>query len=106
MKEPNHEGTEKKVFRKSPWRFAFLAAGVFGLWGLLQPLAAKALYLVLRDPVLLTKHAASIGIIGGADGPTAIFVTGQSPAVRWLSLLLVVIGVLGYLRLGRCRPED
>ena len=28
-------------------------------------------------------HSCSIGIIGGADGPTAIFVTGPGP-VPWI----------------------
>ena len=34
------------------------------------------------------SEAASIGIIGGADGPTAIFVTGRFP---WEILLLAVV---------------
>ena len=40
----------------------------------------------------------SIGIIGGADGPTAIFVTG-SPAGLVLALLLIaaVIGAVIWL---------
>ena len=38
-------------------------------------------------------NAATIGIIGGADGPTAVFVTGRFP---WEILLLaaVCIGAL------------
>ena len=34
------------------------------------------------------KEAASIGIIGGADGPTAIFVTSNT---NWLSILGVIV---------------
>ena len=41
--------------------------------------------------------AVTIGIIGGADGPTAIFVTGPSPAL-WLKILfaaaIVAAGIL------------
>ena len=37
------------------------------------------------------KEAASIGIIGGADGPTAVFVTGN-PA--WLIAAVVVVVVV------------
>ena len=36
------------------------------------------------------NEAVSIGIIGGADGPTAVFVTGRFP---WESILLVVISI-------------
>lgn len=34
----------------------------------------------------------SIGIIGGSDGPTAVFVTGTIP---WIKILLVAIAVIG-----------
>ncbi len=34
------------------------------------------------------KEAVSIGIIGGADGPTAIFVTGRFP---WEIILLAAV---------------
>lgn len=34
------------------------------------------------------REALSIGVIGGADGPTAVFVTGSSPF--WLELVCVV----------------
>lgn len=37
-----------------------------------------------------TKEATSIGVIGGADGPTAIFLTSN---VSWLSVC-VFIGIL------------
>ena len=36
------------------------------------------------------KEAYSIGIIGGADGPTAIFVTGRFP---WEILILLIAGI-------------
>lgn len=40
---------------------------------------------------ILDTSAASIGIIGGADGPTAIFITGQN---RWKPMAITVILVL------------
>lgn len=52
---------------------------------------------------MLTK-AVSIGIIGGADGPTAIFVTGPAP-VLWLKILLAAaIAAIGILFLV-CRNK-
>jgi Na+-transporting methylmalonyl-CoA/oxaloacetate decarboxylase beta subunit len=38
-----------------------------------------------------TSTAASVGIIGGADGPTAIFVTGHP---LWMIVLAVVAVVV------------
>ena len=48
---------------------------------------------------------ASIGIIGGADGPTAIFVTTSTgPGYDWLMWLLVlVMGVLGWWKLNHMK---
>ena len=40
------------------------------------------------------REAASIGIIGGADGPTAVFVTG-SPAWLIAAAALAVVVVAG-----------
>jgi Na+-transporting methylmalonyl-CoA/oxaloacetate decarboxylase beta subunit len=48
------------------------------------------------------SDASSIGIIGGADGPTTIFVSGSqyTPTINAIFTLLSVIGIL-YLILTR-----
>lgn len=38
----------------------------------------------------LHHHSASIGIIGGADGPTAVYVSSHVP---WATIALVAAGV-------------
>ena len=41
------------------------------------------------------KEAASIGIIGGADGPTAVFVAGNPTAMIAITVIAVlVIGIV------------
>lgn len=89
------------VYRKSPWRYVCLAVAVgCGLW--------LAWYLgVTWFARLLAGQAASLGVIGGADGPTAIFVT-SNPGFDWDLVImgaLVVAGVAGYWRLCRCKPK-
>ena len=42
--------------------------------------------------------AASIGIIGGADGPTAIFITGQFSWKPFLLFLIVVSACIYFIR--------
>ncbi|MBQ2911276.1 MAG: sodium ion-translocating decarboxylase subunit beta [Clostridia bacterium] len=37
----------------------------------------------------ICRNDASLGIIGGADGPTAIFITG--PGLPWLTIAINVI---------------
>ena len=53
--------------------------------------------------MIMRPQAATIGIIGGADGPTAIFVTGKfSPTLMGiLSLLGLIVGVIGFIVLGK-----
>ncbi len=49
------------------------------------------------------RYAASIGIIGGADGPTAIFVTSKPDLMHFAAAVLLVIaaGVLVFYILKR-----
>ena len=88
------------AYHKSPWRFASLGA------------AAAAL---LALPVLLTRHLtglpSSIGIIGGADGPTAIFVSSSVPIEQnWLDVIIacavLLLGVAGFFLLRRLPSKE
>ena len=51
---------------------------------------------------LNVNDASSIGIIGGADGPTAIYIADQS-SPHWITAILAVITIIGivYLVLER-----
>ncbi len=56
--------------------------------------------------ILLTfslTDAASIGIIGGADGPTSIFVAGRLSGVLWAVALLAVLAALVFLIIQKVR---
>ena len=81
-------------------RFAFAAIAAFGALGLLLDLAAWFIGTVLGGISFNVTRAASIGIIGGADGPTSIFVTAAAgPAwetVLWI--LMLAVGVWGFRR--------
>jgi Na+-transporting methylmalonyl-CoA/oxaloacetate decarboxylase beta subunit len=45
-----------------------------------------------------TKDASSIGIIGGADGPTAIFVSGHNNS-QWFTAVFALLTILGVIYL-------
>ena len=93
---PDHENKEKNG-RKNLWRIAFLAIGSVGLWKLLKMLAVRVLYLFWKNPYLTMGNAASVGIIGGADGPTAIFITTPDWASWIVPVILLGIGISGFL---------
>ena len=96
------EQMKEYVYRKSPWRYVFLALAILcALW--------LAWYLGLTMfTQIFANEAASLGVIGGADGPTAIFVT-TSPGFDWdivLATGLLIGGIAGFLRLRRCKPKQ
>ena len=99
-----NEQMKEFAYRKSPWRWLSLALAVFsglclvyhGLAGLLLVLFNKA-------------YNASIGIIGGADGPTSVFVTTTKlysglPAEA-IYVLLLIMGVVGFIALGKLKQK-
>ena len=96
----NAEMAEYAAPSGSPWRWLFLA---------LAALCAAWMVCSLV-PVLFTLSAsASVGVIGGADGPTAIFVTTRpQPALFAFtaggSALLACLSIYVVLRRGRPTP--
>ena len=96
---------EKTVNRKSPWRCVFLALAILaGLWLAVYRLAlGYARHIVDK----YATYSADVGIIGGADGPTAIFVTVGS-GFDWdllIAVAVLMVGIVGFLRLRRCGPK-
>lgn len=93
------------AYRKSPWRFLFAAAAIYGVLELLGSLAAWLLALLWTAPGFSVGEAASVGIIGGADGPTAVFVTTPGRASYLVPMAMVIIGIWGYRKLKRCQSK-
>jgi len=56
-----------------------------------------ALYLSYKFKIN-AKDAGSIGIIGGADGPTAIFVSGHNNS-HWFTAIFALLAILGVIYL-------
>ena len=99
-----NEQMKDYAYRKSPWRFLFLGiAAIGGVRLLYDGFVSLIGYFLLRRQ---SGGAATIGIIGGADGPTAVFVT--TPAWTrsvWMAALFIV-GMAGYLLLRRCKAKS
>lgn len=84
------------AFRKSPLRFVCLGAAVL------------ALLAGLLKTVTHLRGFASVGVIGGADGPTEIFIAGPQ-IFDWADVIaagiVLVLGLIGYLLLRRLPPK-
>lgn len=83
----------------SDWKWGSLGfAGICGLGLIYQRFRG-----LLLAKFFLPKEAATIGIIGGADGPTAIFVTSKLPPdiSHFLLILGFIVGVVGFLILRK-----
>ena len=108
-----NEQMKEFAYRKSPWRFLFAAAAAYGAAQLLGGIWAGLLYLWYRIQAgfqvmgvgISIAESSSIGIIGGADGPTAIFVTTPGWMHYILPVLALVIGIWGFLRLRKCKQK-
>ncbi|MBQ8834779.1 MAG: sodium ion-translocating decarboxylase subunit beta [Oscillospiraceae bacterium] len=97
-----NEQMKEYAYRKSPWRFGCLAVSCLSAgwliwyWGIMSLLTGFTI-----------RESGSLGIIGGADGPTAIFVSTAIPnGIDWDIVLMVglfLVGIAGYFLLCR-RP--
>lgn len=104
-----NEQMKEFAYRKSPWRFAFLAVAVLaGLWLAAYRLALWLARIITGVSIMLSpSEASSVGIIGGADGPTAIFLTTSS-GFDWDLVIVaaVLVGcIFGFLRLRKWKPK-
>ena len=90
------------TYRKSPWRWACLGVSVLSVFCI----AYNGLRLLLLQ-LFNTVNNASIGIIGGADGPTSIFITtsaAPTPAAGIYALALVA-GIVGFMILSKLKQK-
>lgn len=100
-----NEQMKEYTYTKSPWRFAFLGAAVASGLYLLGRIITMVLVYVMTG-----SEAASIGVIGGADGPTAIFVTTtvDPPTVEMklvLGVIVLAASIFGFWKLSRMQRK-
>ena len=98
-----NEQMKEYAYKKSKWRWAALAAAAVAAVMLIFEGIIGLLVWLLN---LTVNEGSSLGIIGGADGPTAIFVTGVTTTgsgdFTWMVWLLVLLmGILGWWKLSR-----
>ena len=99
-----NEQMKEYAYTKSKWRWAALAGAVVAGGMLLFEGITELLVWLLNISV---NESNSLGIIGGADGPTAIFVTAAPRGYDWVlwALVLVMCGI-GWWKLSHCRSVD
>ena len=95
-----NEQMKEFAYAKSAWRWACLALAVVS--------ALAFLYKGVINMLVAALEHASLGIVGGADGPTVIFVT-QSPDSAVYSMLMsamiLVMIIAGFYYLGHMRKR-
>ena len=96
-----NEQMKEYAYAKSSWRWAALAAAGISA-AMLVFHGAQGLLVSLLN--LSVREQNSLGIIGGAEGPTAIFVTTTwTPADMIPWLILLVMGLIGWRMLSRMK---
>lgn len=97
-----NEQMKEYAYEKSPWRWLSLIVGVWGLMVFANNGITALLAKWLTESI---NNQASIGIIGGADGPTAVFVTTSPSAGNLIWALVALMGLLGFWYLGRMKKK-
>ena len=96
-----NEQLQEYTYHKSPWRFVCLIVAVLSAlwlagWGVGQAFVWS----------LTHRNNASVGIIGGADGPTAILVTTTNAFREGVAaLVLLIIGIVGFCLLRKMKKK-
>ena len=99
-----NEKMKEYAYIKSKWRWAALLGAVLAGGGLSLKGVMGLLAGLLNASV---NESAGVGIIGGADGPTAIFVTTAPGGVNWmLGAMVLAMCLLGWWKLGHCRQNN
>lgn len=98
-----NEQMKEFAYVRSPWRWACLALAVISALAFLY----KGVLNLLVAAITFAEKQ-SVGIIGGADGPTAIFVT-QAPENALYSMLMsalvLLMSIVGFYYLGHMRKK-
>ena len=99
-----NEQMKEYTYKKSPWRWACLILAVFSGLCLVYQGYANLLLILFNK-----ANNASIGIIGGADGPTSVFITTKTlysglPAEAIYAMLLVM-GLIGFIALSKMKQK-
>lgn len=97
----------EKESRRKCWYVLFLVLAFYGAVKLLGGLWVNLVYLGVQvwDHFSPQTMAVSIGVIGGADGPTAIFVTAPLWLHYLFPALMLITGICGLLKLKRNREK-
>ena len=98
-----NEQMKEFAYRKSLWRFFFAGVAAYGAAKILKLLLGQLLYWFMQIP--MRQETTSIGVIGGADGPTAVFVTSSPATGHIVAVVLLVVGIWGCFRLSRCKKK-
>lgn len=98
-----NEQMREFAYGKSPWRWLCLAMAVVSGLTLLFKGGMN-----LLTAMLTYAESQSIGIIGGADGPTAIFVTRPPESAIYgilMTALILAMSIVGFYYLGHMRKK-
>ncbi len=97
-----NEQMKEFTYVKSPWRWVCLVVAILCAIGLVwKGIIGLFVYTLTRG------ESASIGIIGGADGPTAIFVATNPATIGPIivPLILLILGLVGFYLLGHRKKK-
>ena len=102
--------SDGKIKKRAFGMLFFAICAVYGALKLLPGIWINVVYWACRGymeirSAFYPEEAYSIGIIGGADDPTAIFLTAPVWMHYVIPVAMLVVGICGYLRLRNCKRK-
>lgn len=110
--ESDRKGRKKEIFCwENLIMLLFAVCGIYGALKLLPGIWVNVIYWICRWTMdirseFYPNEAYSVGIIGGADGPTAIFLTTPVWIHYAVPVLMLIVGTWGFLRMRRCKGKS
>ena len=98
-----NEQMKEFAYSKSPWRWVCLALMIVSSLALIYKGGVN-----LLAAMLASAAQQSVGIIGSADGPTAIFVTQAPESAAYgifMAVLILLMSAVGFYSLGHIRKK-
>ena len=99
-----NEQMKEYAYIKSPWRWACFTLIVLCTLNLLY----KGYTGLLAAILSFSLHNENVGIVGGADGPTVMFIAQSQDSIVYamvMTSLVLVMSVLGFYFLGHIRKK-
>ena len=99
----NEQFAKKNEHRRKIWRAVFILLGVFVIFSIGYDVFVQ---IIIRQFMNISNaDATSVAIIGGADGPTSIFVASRVGFSTVKFIIMLLLGIVSFVGIYKTRKK-